>query len=355
MINLLYPIIRDYQIKHLLLLLCIITWIIIKFKNINFVEKFIDDLTWGELGSVREVISRKTDENTYVLVIGDSNDLYLVLDWCRADESRMLCHISSEGDPSRDPWYSPRDSDNCSAYLDSLSKQNVQIPLFWKSKFSPRWCRDSRRNVTLLMIWQSLGVFPIPFDAIDFDPVKDYLPATTESMTAGEALTVVLEPIIDIVPKLLGNKPNGILIQSMFWDLYHLVIQNFTRYEELRINLKSRLLWGAEWVKNFTEYVNVIKSKTKKWNVSWLGIRTANLVDDNAHEKEWRNGANTIIPIMNKYLREFAFKSSIPLFDLENHTGSDPAIFLRDTHHPKREYLVAAMELIVREIIRSRS
>lgn len=295
-------------------------------------------------------LPRINDQLTNILLIGDSVDLYFLMDWCRSNPVRSLCRYYPDGDRFRGPSYASRSTDNCHRFYDNM--QRLPDINYWKNSYAPVWCHDPNQNITILMFWQNLGVYPVPpfhTEIIQFG----HIPSTRIDMTVHTALRTVLEPILRDAPILFGGRvPDGILFQSTFWELFKLVSFHLPLYNDMRINEEVRIAWTTEWIRNMSVYTDILRELTTSWypNPRWIGTRTANLVKVkkiNNNEKNWRYDSTDVILVINRYLHSLATKQGIDIIDFETITGYSPLEFLRDDHHPLPAYMVTAMEAIV--------
>ena len=220
------PVKNSFKVHHLIILL-LLGWLYsgIIDTNMVFSNAFLYQNFHINHVSKNEGNIRVKDNLTYILLIGDSIDLFMTLDWCRAHPSRSLCHVTTSPDWDRGALYTSRPEDNCTVFANRLS--TIELPATWTKDHGPGWCTDPIRNITILMYWQNFGVCPTPPWDNAYDINKFILPSTTSDMTAGQALKIVLEPILRLAPILLGNYPDGILVHSSFWDFNRQAYRDF--------------------------------------------------------------------------------------------------------------------------------
>lgn len=264
-----------------------------------------------------------------LLLIGDSVDHYLMLDWCRESRSRSLCTYLT-ADPQRDQRYHRRESDDCAffdAQISTLGLPSDEIDLF-----GPGVCTDPLLNMSLMMLWNAFGVNGAgPFAPILVELYSPVLPSVEPGMHPNPALRRILQPIIQTARHLMDKPPAALVIQSAFWDLYRLSATDLHALRVLRSSSSARMDWVQRWLYNATELVSVAKELTRDWHVKWQGWRTSNFVIAGADDEDWRSDSRNLLAMMNTAGRQLAQSMDMHIVDLALFEGADN---LRDRHHP---------------------
>lgn len=284
-----------------------------------------------------------------IVIIGDSVDLYVVLDWCRAAQRRSLCTLRSI-ESKRDVRYHRTLRDDCRTFDAKIASSLLSMEAI--TMMGPTVCHDPDMDIEIIMVWNLLGVNAAgPYPPLATDLYAAALPPVESWLSAYVAIHRYLAPAIELVSQLLNQPVRAVIFQSLFWDLYRMASNEVARFNAIRASPVARHNWGNEWLQNASALMNVVVDLTLPWGPKWVGWRTSNLVAATADETndyaDWRVLANPIIVELNRIARQHASTRQLFVADLE---WLSLGTKLRDNHHPVPDVLAAFGDIILQNI-----
>lgn len=254
---------------------------------------------------------------TRILLMGDSVDRYSVEDWCRKYSGNIITDRSDDGTIF-----------NKSLTLDSLLKFYPRRSRSWELRICDA---VSSRNVILAFIFNKIGVKAQPPWHCPIMTTSGLESISFSNVSLLEALTLAVSPGLGILNTMLAENPNGILINSVFWDLSHPDPGNFRNNEST---------WIRSWSNNITSLMNFMTAEYK--DAVWFGWRAGNKFKTVGESEHWNTRhALQLLNAMNSLSKDVAARNGYDWLEFP----SD--VRLHDNIHPAPPATVRLIESVV--------
>lgn len=269
-----------------------------------------------------------------VLLIGDSVDRNLLMDYCRFREAKLCSTIEEYG-----VKYNTTNCTSRGSFPDTLSS------LFDFSKRIFPWgvviCDDDERDVSIGFLFNTQGVSPHP---PWFWPEKSSV--GLENVTYSnvrEMFTLTQGPAIAPLLRGLGGNIDAYMVNSLFWDIGRLVTGELGRNggRDICANPYMRAQFVNSWAHNASFFLKTLDSYFP--DAGWKAWRTSNQIMNAIPPCR-----NNMVHAMNRASFFFARKLNFKWMNLFSYP--DISIKMRDSHHPNSNASASFMEKVLRVI-----
>lgn len=180
---------------------------------------------------------------TRLLLIGDSVDRYLVIDWCSAGAAAGQCKLFTEAS---------REATNASSPATVWDLMKVHGRR--RKAYEIRVCECWQKRVMVTYVANKFGV---KANGPWHSPIATMAGAETElaassNKTLLETFSIGLFPVFAALEKAAGGPPHGIMFSSVFWDLSH--------PDPEGIREKQPNLWLKGWETNVSLAMQLIQT-----------------------------------------------------------------------------------------------
>lgn len=246
-----------------------------------------------------------------VIIIGDSVDRIMVEEWCLHYNGNLFKDIGSA-------VTNHSSSSTLQLAVDRYRRRLVS----WEIRVCELW----QRNVYVTMISNKFGVKPNPPWHMPIRTMSGLEKELTNgSFSLEELFSLALSPGIRILEVAMGGPPDGVLVNSAFWDLSHpdpLGMRTARRKAE----------WITSWTANVTTLLRIIKDQYPV--TKWFGWHTANAF--HPYGAKWNTEfALQLLHEMNSASRFIAADCNYDWIDFASYK-----IVLQDVLHPSPPSLI---------------
>lgn len=268
--------------------------------------------------------------NVTLLIVGDSVDRYMIVDWCRKRKHRLRYSCGALGS----------DKKRCGPFTAFTESVNVHSTFAWVA------CRDDDWGVSIMLAHNRLAVDPSRTGSC-----AEGIPHFEQLGGANGAWRSQFIPILKGSVDVLGKPPDNVLVQSAYWDM--LKLKGCSNESFWAMNLPGaaaeamQRTYLDQWQANATLLFEAVLDSFADvgFPIRWAGWRTSNKV--NADGQKWRYPRiNELLMGCNERGKRVAAKFGADVFDLLR----DGDVPTRDGVHPAVGDSALATDRLIRQI-----